>query len=75
MFWREVPTGLGEEIHIGKPQPLAGRTIVWTLHADSEKLARYSGGISTSIQGLNQSDQFLLYRLLQLHKLDAHAWK
>ncbi len=75
MFWQEMPTGLGEEIHIEKSQPFAGRTMVWTLHTDSEKLARYSGEISTSIQGLNQSNQFLLYRLLQLHKLDAHAWK
>lgn len=60
---------------LGERDPYRKNSSRWTLHADSETRARYSGGISTSIQGLNQSDQFLLYRLLQLHKLDAHAWK
>src|SRR6476620_1971805 len=32
-------------------------------------------GVSTSVQGLNQSDQLLLYFLIQLHELNAHAWK
>src|SRR5689334_10712719 len=32
-------------------------------------------GVSTSVQGLNQSDHLLLYFLIQLHELNAHAWK
>src|SRR6185437_1382437 len=34
-----------------------------------------SRGVSTSIQGLNQPDQLLLHLFIQLHELNAHAWK